>query len=281
MIDQDDRAVSVRLCSKGTGARILLLHGLGENDSVWNRSVEELADDYEIWSARLPWRAGGPAGWGRDTDLGSRLFEAIELVPSGPLIVVAHSMTANVLLELLDRRDRLGDDLITRFGIRGLIIVSPFYRRTADEFDWDSITHYLNRFHLILEEGLRVHSNGRLPADIQSAMALLAQDRIGPYGWSEFFNLYLRTPELETARITVQCLVISGENDFAAPSSEGTVLAAVLPDADLRVLPGSGHFPMLEEPQAFASLVRNFVNAIGTVAPQPGAIHLSTQEQLR
>ncbi|CAL9400022.1 alpha/beta fold hydrolase [Streptomyces sp. enrichment culture] len=262
-------AEAVRRRTAGTGGpRLLLVHGLAANDSVWDRCVGLLPRAYEVWSARLPWSAEGVPDWGVDGDLVGPLAQVLAAVPGGPQIVVAHSMSADVLLDLVDRESRQGGDALARLGIRALVLVSPFYRRTVEEFDWETISHYLNDFHLIMEEGLRVHSGDRLPASLRAAMGERVRDRVGPYGWLRFFELYLRTPQLQTGRVTVPCLVLGGKNDFAAPPGESVTLAAALPDARALVLPGCGHFPMIEEAERFASETVAFVNSLGTGAPQ-------------
>ncbi|MFF2546343.1 alpha/beta fold hydrolase [Kitasatospora sp. NPDC058063] len=253
----------------GSGRRTLLVHGLGANASVWDTCAGPLAAGHELWTAQLPWRGEGVDDWARGPELGHWLAEALRLVPGGAEVVVAHSMSANVLLDLLDRESRRGTDPFTRFGIRALVLVSPFYRGSAEDFDWPTISYYLNDFHLILEEGLRAHSGGRLGADIQRAMAHRVRDRIGPYGWLRFFDLYLGTPGLQTGRIAVPCLVFGGGRDFAAPPGEARALAAALPDARLRVLP-TGHFPMIERPEEFAAEIREFLNSIPAGDPQHG-----------
>ncbi|WP_328930666.1 alpha/beta hydrolase (plasmid) [Streptomyces sp. NBC_00190] len=266
----DLRPVAVERRTEGTGPRVLLLHGLAANDTVWERTLPELPQNYQLWTARLPWRTETIAEWNEQPNLRGWLAKALEAVPGGAEVVVAHSMAANVLLDLLDQKMRGGVDALRQFGIRALVLVSPFYRGRADQFDWNTISYYLNDFHLIMEEGIRAHSGGRVPADIQQAMGERVRDRVGPYGWFRFFDLYLRTPTLETGRITVPTLVVVGESDFAARPEEGVALAGALPDAVSHVMPGSGHFPMLDAAGDFAAVVSGFVHTTLGPAPQRG-----------
>ncbi|MCX4807329.1 alpha/beta fold hydrolase [Streptomyces sp. NPDC058682] len=277
----DPRPVSVKRRTHGGGPRALLLHGLAASDSVWDRTVPLLPDTYEIWTARLPWRTEAIGDWGGQANLKGWLAKALEAVPGGAEVVVAHSMAANVLLDLLDQKNRGGTDAPRRFGIRALVLVSPFYRGSAEAFDWNTLSHYLNDFHLIMEEGIRVHSDGRYPADVQEAMGRRVRDQVGPYGWFRFFDLYLRTPTLQTGRITVPTLVLGGEEDFAASPDEGVALADALPDAVSRVLPGCGHFPMLEAAELFAAAVRDFIDPITGETPRRGTAPLNALELQR
>ncbi|WP_212732825.1 alpha/beta fold hydrolase [Streptomyces sp. TP-A0874] len=258
--------------------RMLLVHGLAANDSVWDACLGLLPADHEVWTARLPWRGENMAAWGQDPDLTARLDEALRKVPGGPDVVVAHSMSANVLLELLDRSGRQGVDPFAHYGIGSLVLVAPFYRRSAEDFDWNALSYYVNDFHLIMEEGVRAHSAGRFAPEIQRAMGQRVRDRVGPYGWLRFFEMYLRTPQLRTSEIAVPCLVLGGDTDFAAPPREGEALAAALPDARFRLLPGSGHFPMIEEAERFASEIGAFVNSSADAGRLRGPDVLSTLE---
>lgn len=242
--------------------KVLFLHGLAGNDTMWQQAADVLGRDQEVWLGQLPWRGKGLADWGHEPDLGSWVEQALLAVPGRPDVVVAHSMTSNVLLELLDRTSRAGVDPFARFGIRALVLVAPFYRARPDAFDWATISYYLNDFHLILREGIHAQSRGRISAETEIAMAERVREWIGPAGWVRFFDLYLRTPDLQTARITTPCLVLGGEADIAAPPDNATALAGALPDARLRILTGSGHFPMVDEPQLFGAELRTFFDSV-------------------
>lgn len=245
--------------------KVLFLHGLAGNDTMWQPAADVLAGEAgecELWLAQLPWRGQGLADWGQDPDIGQWVEEALLAVPGGVDVVVAHSMTSNVLLELLDRSGRAGGDPFARFGIRALVLVAPFYRGRTDAFGWDTISYYLNDFHLILREGIHAQSRGRIDPDTEIAMAERVREWIGPAGWIRFFDLYLRTPHLRTAGITVPCLVLGGETDIAARPADATALAEALPDARLRILAGSGHFPMVDEAERFGSELRAFFDSV-------------------
>ncbi|MGW3957051.1 alpha/beta fold hydrolase [Streptomyces sp. NPDC004752] len=286
--DADLRPVSVQQRTWSDRPRVLLLHGLAANDSVWERAVPLLAAHCQVWTGRLPWRTETLDSLGAQPDLAGRLAEALAAVPGGPEVVVAHSMAANVLLDLLvpagalDRGRRAGAGPADAFGgIRAVVLVSPFYRARAEEFDWDTISYYLNDFHLIMEAGILAHSARRSSYDVQRAMAERVRDRVGPYGWMRFFDLYLRTPTLDTAGLTLPVLVLAGETDFAAPPEEGLALAAALPAAEVRVLSGCGHFPMLEAAEDFAAEVGAFVHANTVAAPERSGASLDTLELQR
>jgi pimeloyl-ACP methyl ester carboxylesterase len=69
---------------------------------------------------------------------------------------------------------------------------------------------------------------------------------------------------VEVERIGVPALVIHGELDRVVPVSNGRLLAARLPRAELVLLPNCGHAPMLEEPGPFGELVCSFLDRVET-----------------
>jgi proline iminopeptidase len=66
--------------------------------------------------------------------------------------------------------------------------------------------------------------------------------------------------------ITVPTLVMSGRHDWVTPPSQGQVMADGIPGATFKVFESSGHFPFIEEQEAFLDLVSRFV-AAQRVAP--------------
>ncbi|HPF34388.1 MAG TPA: alpha/beta fold hydrolase [Candidatus Krumholzibacteria bacterium] len=59
----------------------------------------------------------------------------------------------------------------------------------------------------------------------------------------------------------VPALVIHGAEDRLIPVAEAELTASRLPDAQLVVIPGAGHLPNLEQPEAFNAAVRTFLES--------------------
>ncbi|MFI9629744.1 alpha/beta fold hydrolase [Streptomyces sp. NPDC052042] len=268
--------VVVARARAGQGAgptRVLLLHGLASSSTTWNGVVERVAPACEVWTADLPWRGAGVPGWWRRTPA-EWAGEAVDAVPGGPDVVVAHSFGANALLSLLDTRG--AEPAGSWRPPRGVVLASPFYRSTEDDFDWEAISYYLNDFDRILEDGVRVRSGGRLPQDVRHRMALKVRDRVGCYGWMRFFDSYLATPALRTSRMRMPFLLIGGGDDFSAYPRDAEALGRALPDAAVHILGGTGHFAMTERTEDFADLVNAFIH--DTDAPAHPDVPLSALE---
>ncbi|WP_067464449.1 alpha/beta fold hydrolase [Actinomadura macra] len=232
---------------------LLLLHGLAGGRLAWAPLRARLPEDLPVWSPELPWSAGEGPRWDHRADPVRILADAMTASASGgvPDVVVAHSYAANVLLTLLADR--------TRPRPSAVVLVAPFYRASEQDFTWPEMTRYMDGFLPLIDEGLRLGSAGRLSGEVRESMATRVRDRLGPYGWIRFFDAYLRTPFLDTAALDLPVLIVGGEQDPAARPQDARALAAALPDCRLELLPSCGHNAMIEHPDRFAVIVREFL----------------------
>ncbi|MFG2922578.1 alpha/beta fold hydrolase [Streptomyces sp. NPDC048305] len=238
----------LRRSSAGDGdLRVLLLHGLGGTASVWNRMAPLMDERLELWDAELPWQGMAVSGSGPLADPGRVLAELAD--PSYDA-VVAHSFAAGLLME---------EYASGRLAQRPTVLLSPFHRAAPEEFDWASITYYLNDFHRVFEEALEVGDTGRYADRHRRWLARQLRDRVGPYGWMRFFECYLRSPFVDLSAVRAPVLVVSGELDTAARPGEGRTLASGLPLARFELLDRCGHFPMQEHPARVAGLLSDFL----------------------
>jgi pimeloyl-ACP methyl ester carboxylesterase len=60
-------------------------------------------------------------------------------------------------------------------------------------------------------------------------------------------------------RLTTPALVVTGELDPFPTPRTGSALAAVIPNAKCFVQPGAGHFPWLDDPNAFGEAIESFL----------------------
>jgi len=244
---------------------MLLLHGLGGNASTWDRFVGCGGLGCEVWDAELPWQGTAEPGWPRRRDPHRVLADLVNGVapgcPGRPFeVVVAHSYAAGLLLAALAAGT-------VRPG--AVVLVSPFYRADARSFDWPTISYSLNDFHLVFVEALRVSSPRRFSGPHAEWLGRQLRDRVGPYGWMAFFELYLRTPFLRFDDVHLPVLVVRGNTDVASRIEDSRQLTNALADARFAGLDGCGHFPMLERPEQFSRAVGHFLESIGPVTACP------------
>ena len=87
-----------------------------------------------------------------------------------------------------------------------------------------------------------------------------------PEGWSlaagAVAGADLYTP---TAGLRLPVLCLAGANDGSTPPDMVRELADLIPGAEFRLIRGAGHLPMLDQPQAMAQAVTDFLRRIGHV----------------
>ena len=102
---------------------------------------------------------------------------------------------------------------------------------------------------------------GRWDDDARAHHALSASQRndsaAAAYGGADVFR-----PEQTRAALAgleAPTLVVAGEYDVNTPPEAAAELAAILPHAELAVLPRAGHYPWRDDPEAFAALASRFI----------------------
>jgi len=93
----------------------------------------------------------------------------------------------------------------------------------------------------------------------EAELVLMARSResTGRYAWSPFMH----DPKLKGRlhRVRVPTLVLWGAADRVAKPEYGRAYAAAIPDARFQLIEGAGSFPHLEQPEAFAQAIADFI----------------------
>jgi pimeloyl-ACP methyl ester carboxylesterase len=78
------------------------------------------------------------------------------------------------------------------------------------------------------------------------------------YGW----HPYMYNPQLKRwlRRITVPTLVLWGASDGIVQPSYGRAYSASIPDARFELIAEAGHYPEIEQPEAFVNCVTAFLD---------------------
>jgi pimeloyl-ACP methyl ester carboxylesterase len=232
-------------------ARVLLLHGLGCKTDMWDPFVARCTGEFELWDVELPWHGIESADWSWRGDPVDLLVDSVRTGDAPAFdAIVAHSYTASLLVEAMSDR---------RLEPVACVLVNPFHRFSPEDFDWATISYYLNDFHRIFAEALDVGNTQRVPEAWRTATAVYVRDQIGAYGWMRFFEAYLRSPFVPLSTIDLPLLVLTGQEDIATRSSDGRHLAAALPRGEFAEIEGCGHFPMAQQPDRFARIVDGFL----------------------
>ncbi|MDH6523194.1 3-oxoadipate enol-lactonase [Streptomyces sp. SAI-135] len=255
--------IELHVTEAGSGAPLLMLHGVGVDASAQRREIEALARSHRVIAPDLRGhgRSTRPAAFSlRDHvddmigllddlglartavlggSMGSYVAQALALaVPqrvSELILVVAtsHGRTSSTDRVLAEHADELRG--LSREQQQQWLSARLFAPETPTSVRDQVRDWYVSRYGL----GLALS-----PEQIEAAnKAVLGFD----------FRADLATLEIPT-------LLISGRHDILNPPAEAEQMARLLPSARLEVFEHSGHLPSLEEPERFDSTVLAFLS---------------------
>jgi pimeloyl-ACP methyl ester carboxylesterase len=258
--------VPVNLAEWGSGAPVVLLHGLTGSRAYLVPLAERLARTHRVIAIDLPGH-GGTGVPAEATIEGSALLMAEACAQLGVErpVVVGHSFGAPLAVAWAAQRPVAGVAACSPVGMVPLALrrarfVLPFHRAlAATEPLWGGAAVTLTPTRraifgwfvgMAVVEGLdpglgraMLRDSAASASAVQPALAALAR---------------LDLPGL-CASVDAPALVLWGERDSGGWES-GPPLAAALRASGV-VLPGVGHMPMLEAPYAFAVAMREFLSA--------------------
>ncbi|MEU8759965.1 alpha/beta hydrolase [Streptomyces sp. NPDC048659] len=121
--------------------------------------------------------------------------------------------------------------------------------------DWEAIAPFLyGRW----DEAARRHHDGARPGNPEAVAGFGAEGAFTP-----------AVTRAALAAFPGPVLLLAGAHDLNSPPAAVAAYAALFPYATLRVQPGAGHYPWLDDPERFAAAVEGFLAATSATA-RPG-----------
>jgi pimeloyl-ACP methyl ester carboxylesterase len=238
----------------GIGPALVFLHYWGGSGRTWAPVISALPGrdaltlDFRGWghSHTLP----GPYDLRR---LAADTRAVLRAAGVSEFVLVGHSMGGKVAqLVAATKPD----------GLRGLVLVAPAPARPAASIDAQyraGLSHAYDSAEAVADARDTVLTATELPAALR---AQIVEDSLAstPAARAEWPLRGIADDICaETQRITARTLVIAGEHDQVEPAEIlRTNLLPYLGDAELTVVPGSGHLIPLEAPEALAVLISGF-----------------------
>ena len=261
---------------------VVFVHGFTLSMDCWHFQRRDLRDLGRC--VFYDQRSHGSSGRGTREhstidQLGRDLFAVLQAVaPTGPLLLVGHSMGGMTILALADRHPELfahrvaGVALIgtaagafaeTIFGIPG--VVGRALRPVAP-----GVIRAANRRAAMIEQGRQAGSDvvflltRRLSygdAEVAPSLVAFMERMIAATPievMTEFFDTFLSHDKLDALQVlrNVPTLVLCGDRDRLTPVHNSRMMADALPDAESVVVPGAGHMVMLERPAVVNGALR-------------------------
>ncbi|HET7531334.1 MAG TPA: alpha/beta hydrolase [Mycobacteriales bacterium] len=263
---------------------VVFVHGFTLSMDCWHFQRRGLRDigRLVLYDQRSHGASGrSPREHSTIDQLGADLEAVLRAVaPSGPVVLVGHSMGGMTILALADRAPELFRDRVvavallataagafaeTVFGIPG--VVGRALRPVAP-----GVIRVVNRRAALLESGRRTGSDvaylltrrfafgGDVPPSLVDLMErMVAHTPVEVM--TEFFDTFLSHDKLAALDVLagVETLVLCGDKDLLTPPHNSQVMADALPDAELLLVPGAGHMVILERPAVVNGALRRLV----------------------
>ncbi|MCS7172427.1 MAG: alpha/beta fold hydrolase [Armatimonadetes bacterium] len=242
--------VEIRMWQVGEGPPLVFLHGAG--GPAWSPGMDLLARRYTVLYPEHPgYGESGRPGWVETVhDLGIFYLEFLEAQGLRDAVLVGHSLGGWIASELAS---------VCTHPLRALILVAPvginlgaaqvdIFATPPDELA--PLAYYdkslaAARPPLGREEVRILYRNRATSARLSWASAPTA-------------------PKLAARlfRIRIPTLILWGRQDELIPASSAQMFLDRIPHAQLVTLDACGHVPQVEQPEAFARAITEFLDAV-------------------
>lgn len=253
----------------GDGHPLLLISGIGYGAWFWHSLIPLLSPHFQVISfdnrgSGQSDKPEGPyslANMAADT---AGLLDALNLKPAA---ILGHSLGGFIAQEIAVSRPDLLSHLILASTSHGGPNAVPITQQAIDV-----LTNRTGDIQEVVKRGIAVAAEpGLAERDPDLAQALLNYRLSAPvppaaYAAQTAVGLGMAAfTEADVAKrlsaIHVPTLILSGEHDLVVPSGNAALLAQKIPNAQLAILPNTGHIFPLEAPELTAQLITTFLNA--------------------
>ncbi|MEX2598151.1 MAG: alpha/beta hydrolase [Dehalococcoidia bacterium] len=260
-----DRAVEYGVL--GAGPPLVLLHGLGGSAEVWYRAAPMLAEDFTVYMPQL-WETSPLKNKRRYTleDGSSFLSQFLNVINVDSAHVCGSSLGGLIAAKtaiqhpwrvrtlVLAASAGLGREAAMSLRLMGLPLVGELLFRP-------SRTRIVRLVHMLLQDHEAIDDAlvdalfaDRLRPGVPSQMLAALRSGIGPMGAKRSASI-----EAELPRIQAPTLLLWGEFDPLFPLNHAQTAAQAIPEARVQIVPGTGHWPYVERPEAFTRAVTRFI----------------------
>src|SRR5438874_1565495 len=247
------RGIGLEVVREGAGRPILLLHGFQTIDPD-ARFLELLSRHGEIIAPSGPGFGQSPRPQDFDTvyDLVHLYLELLDTLPSHEATLVGFSfggwLAAEVAVACSDRLNKLV--LVDPVGIKISDHETPdildIFEKSPDEVrrrSWHDPDRFAPDFNAMSDEALTVYARNR------EALCLYAWH---PYMYNSQLPRWL-------GRIKVPTLLLWGASDGVVTPDYGRAYSRLIPGSGFEMLERAGHYPEIEQPEAFVERVSRFL----------------------
>lgn len=245
--------MELEVIRRGAGRPVLLLHGM-QNVDPRARFLDLLGRRAEVIAPSHPGfgHSARPPDFDTVYDLVHLYLDVLDALPHERVTLVGLSfggwLAAEIAAKCCHRVDRLV--LVDAFGIKisgrdtpDILDVFNTAPQEVQRRSWHDPGKWAPDFNAMSDDDIVVRARN------WEALCL--------YGW----HPYMYNPQLKRwlRRVTRPTLVLWGANDGIVSPAYGRAYSALIPGARFELIAGAGHYPEIEQPEAFADRVAAFL----------------------
>lgn len=248
------KGLKVNYINKGSGDKLILLHGWGADAKLYSGIIEFLSKKYEVFAPDLP-------GFG-DTeepptpydvsDFADFVIEFANTLKIKKSILLGHSHGGRIIIEIAAReKPPIEIEKIILVGSAGIKPKKTLKQKTKIAVYKISKRTYsfglMKRLFPKALENLRKRTGS---ADYNAASPVMRQSLVKVVNSDYSKVLY---------KIKTPTLLIWGDKDTATPISDGERMESLIPGSGLAVIKGGTHYCFLEQPCLFNRIIGSFL----------------------
>ena len=250
---------AVNAAEIGYGPPLVLLHSLLSERASFDAIAPALSRSFRVVVPELPGFGRSQPVIGELADIADRMAEAVKEASAGQApIVLGNGYGGFVALQMAIRHPAIASRFI--FADCG----AAFSEGGREAFRNMAAASKTKGLAAITDVAMRrlfapafQAQHPELMADRRAAF-LRTNEEVFRAACTQLAELDLRS---ELHKVKVPALVVVGEHDEATPPPMSHELAALLPDARLKIIAGCAHVPQLQAPKLFLDTIADFLPA--------------------
>ncbi|MCC6800826.1 MAG: alpha/beta fold hydrolase [Anaerolineae bacterium] len=261
-MSEQPRAINLHYAEAGRGPAVVLVHGFPFSHRIWDAQMMALGRNYHVIAPDLRGfgeSAAPEEGYGMD-DFAGDIVALLVRLGIDRAVWVGHSMGGYITLAALRRWPS---------RVRAAAFVATHAHPDTPE-------KKLQRE--ISADSAMLNGVGDMAFSMMGTIFASEVDRQGAMAQSIYEIMVGATPQAVAgslrgmaarpdsrpmlAELSIPTLVIAGEDDEMVGAELTGELAELIPGAHYVIIPGAGHMPMVEQPDATTNALRAFLETL-------------------
>jgi pimeloyl-ACP methyl ester carboxylesterase len=252
--------VTINVREAGSGAPVMLVHGLGLRADVWINQFDAFAEHYHVIAPDLRGAGASSHPTARGSYEIDRFVDDLVAVArdlaGGPLHFVGTSSGGFIGQVMALRVPEMLKSLVLCHSTSFTRVPPKVMETRVKILKSGSMEDYS---HLVAAQALATHQR---PAVLDWFREMIEQNDRDIY--AQIFIESMKSFDLRkrVGEIHVPTLVLIGEHDRVVPAALGRETAKLIPGARKAVMRGVGHCGYIEQPLEFNHLVMTFIDSV-------------------